>query len=552
MDFITDITRYIIKNKPGKQELANHKLKLCSKYNLKEVPTDIQILLSAPADQVPFLRRFLLTKPTRALSGVQVVAIMTRPHKCPHGKCITCPGGIDSEFGDVPQSYTGREPATRRAVRNNYDPYLQVINRLEQYVAAGHIPQKIELIIMGGTFMAMDKAYRDSFVMYALKAMNDFGMFFPGGVLDIEKYREFFEMPGRLDDEKREKSIRKKAVGLKGKSTLANEQQRNEAAFCRCVGMTLETRSDHADADEMLRLGTTRVELGVQSVYDDSLVKMERGYGTEQNIKAIRELKDAGFKINAHYMPGLFVDLNRDLQGLKQLFSDPDYRPDMLKIYPCMVVKGTKLFDLWKKGKYSPLSTKQAASLIAEFKQYVPEYCRIMRVQRDIPTYMTEAGVGRTNLRQYVEQEMKKKGIKCRCIRCREIGRAEAEGKLGINIMEYEASHGREFFISADIGDSIAGFCRLRFPSQKVRKEITMKSAIVRELHVYGSAVEIGKKGKVQHSGIGKRLLAKAEQVAAKHGKNKILVISGIGVREYYRKLGYRKGGAYMVRRLRS
>jgi elongator complex protein 3 len=216
-----------------------------------------------------------------------------------------------------------------------------------------------------------------------------------------------------------------------------------------------------------------------------------------------------------------------------------------------MVVRQSKLYRLWKKGKYRPLSTKKAASLIAEFKQYVPEYCRIMRVQRDIPTYMTEAGVGMTNLRQLIRQFMLEKGWKCRCIRCREIGRAKKRtGKRAIGVIHYLASGGNEFFIAATVGDYIAGFCRLRFPSSSLRKEIDEESALVRELHVYGEAVEIGKKGKTQHTGIGKALLAKAEEICRTYYKKKLVVISGIGARGYYRKMGYKREGPYMVRRL--
>jgi elongator complex protein 3 len=291
----------------------------------------------------------------------------------------------------------------------------------------------------------------------------------------------------------------------------------------------------------------------VQSVYDSALRRIERGHSVKDSIEATQILKDLGFKINYHMMPGLpGVDYKKDLSGLRKLFSDSRFRPDMLKIYPCMVLKGTKLYDAWKKKRYKPLTTKKAVKLIAEFKRYVPEYVRMMRVQRDIPTFMTSAGVDRTNLRQYIERELARKGIKCRCIRCREIGRKREE-ILGysINRIYYRASKGMEFFIAAEKGDSLLGFCRLRFPSAHLRKEIVERAALVRELHVYGSAVQIGKKGKVQHKGIGKELLKVAEKIAKQNGFKKMVVISGVGAREYYRKLGYKKEDAYMVKNLK-
>jgi elongator complex protein 3 len=303
----------------------------------------------------------------------------------------------------------------------------------------------------------------------------------------------------------------------------------------------------------MLRIGCTRVELGIQSVYDEALKNIKRGHSAKDSIEAIRILKDLGFKLNFHYMPGLpGISRRKDFMGMLRLFEDEDYRPDMLKIYPCMVVRHSKLYRKWKAKKFRPLTTRQAAEMIAGFKQYVPPYCRIMRVQRDIPTYATEAGVGMTNLRQLIQGIMKKKGIECMCIRCREIGRQKRfpKGKKEINVMHYRASGGNEFFITAEIGGYIMGFCRLRFPSSFLRKEITESSALVRELHVYGKAVGIGKKGKVQHTGIGKALLSQAEEICRMYYKDKIVVISGIGAREYYRKLGYRQEGPYMVKRI--
>lgn len=537
-----------------KDQLSRLKVKLCKKYGIKEMPTDIQILLHADPEDIDKIG--LVAKPTRTISGVAVVAVMSYPFSCKHGKCLMCPGGPASVFGDIPQSYTGKEPATMRAIRNKFDAYLQVMNRLEHYVVQGHNPEKVELIIMGGTFPSFSKRYQDKFVMSCFKAMNDFSeLFYKKNRFDFLAFKRFFELPGDVGNPDRTKSIHSRLRKLKGSSSLEKEQKRNENSHIKCIGLTLETRPDYAKlkhANEMLRLGCTRVELGVQSVYEEALTGIQRGHTVKDTVESISILKDLGFKINAHYMLGLpGISKKKDLEGLKELFANPDFKPDMLKLYPCMVVEGTELFKLWKKGKFKPLSTNEAAEMIAEAKRFIPEYVRIMRVQRDIPTYMTAAGVDRTNLRQYVDQIIKKKGIKCKCIRCREIGRADKIGKPKIEVMHYNASDGNEFFISAeDKYDNLFGFCRLRFPSDSLRKEITEDSALIRELHVYGTAVSIGKKGEVQHRGIGKVLLKKAEDIAKRYYKKKMVVISGIGVRGYYRKLGYRKQGVYMVKNI--
>jgi len=524
------------------------------------------------------------------------------------GPCSYCPGGPGSPFGNVPQSYTGREPSTRRAIRNGYDPYLIVMNRLEHYIAMNKIPDKAEIIIQGGTFTFFPRAYQEYFVKYALKAMNDFSKLFFGKneKINIEKFKKFFELPKSGDDEKRAIRIQNKLKYVKNRDldnknsniNLNNEnfennenvnliaiknirkklelendkeislqqiQKENETSFIRCVGLTIETKSDFGKlyhGNLMLELGCTRVEIGIQSVYNEVLKATNRGNSAEDNIESIRTLKDLGFKINAHYMPGLpLTTKEMDRKGLRQLFENPDYMPDMLKIYPCMVMEGTKLYEDWKKGKFKPLSTKEAAELIAEFKRHIPKYCRIMRVQRDIPTYATSSGVDRTNLRQYVEKLMEEKKIKCRCIRCRESGQFEkATGKklnledIEIVIEEYTASNGKEFFISAeDIkNDVLVGFARLRFPSQFLRPEITEDSALIRELHVFSSAVQIGKSSddSLQHRGIGRALMKKAEEIAKGNNKNKIVVISGIGAKEYFKKIGYEKEGVYMVKYL--
>ncbi|MBI3036124.1 tRNA uridine(34) 5-carboxymethylaminomethyl modification radical SAM/GNAT enzyme Elp3 [Candidatus Woesearchaeota archaeon] len=638
-------------NPKSQRQLNQLKLKVLNKYRaLSQIPKNADIYFAASENERQKFRELLSLKPVRTISGVAPIALMSEPYPCPHtmkgiGPCSYCPGGPGSHFGDVPQSYTGKEPSTRRAIRNNYDPYLIVFNRLEHYVAMGKIPDKAEIIIQGGTFTFFPKAYQEYFVKYALKAMNDFSKLFfdADGNLNILSFKKFFELPrASSEDESRVKRIQQRLLRIKNldlndlevkekieclffdnffdfeknnnaagkiESNKENEinvseqkqslkiiekkindsnilaikniqfklktednqnislkqiQKENETAFIRCVGLTIETKSDFGKlyhGNLMLGLGCTRVEIGMQSIYDNVLEATSRGNTAFDNIESIKILKDLGFKINAHYMPGLpLTTREMDLIGLKTLFENPDYRPDMLKIYPCMVMEGTRLYDDWKNGKFHPLTTKEAAEMIAEAKSFVPKWCRIMRVQRDIPSYVTSAGVDRTNLRQYVEKLCKEKGIKCRCIRCREAGINQIKNNnvklenMQIKVLEYDASHGKEFFIAAEdeATDTLFGYCRLRLPSQSLRQEITEDSALIRELHVYSAAVQIGKRSNdsFQHRGIGKQLMAKAEEIAKEHDKNKIVVLAGIGARQYFRKIGYGLEGVYMVKRL--
>lgn len=636
-------------NAKTKREFNQLKLKVLNKYDSKpeRVPKNADLYFAASEEQRKKYKDILSLKPIRTLSGVAPIAVMSDPYPCPHtmkgiGPCSYCPGGPGSSFGDVPQSYTGREPSTKRAIRNNYDPYLIVFNRLEHYTAMNRIPDKAEIIIQGGTFTFFPKAYQEYFVKYSLKAMNDFSRLFfdENSEVEIEKFKKFFELEEWDKDDKSRiikvqnkinfikhknlgnrmeldninylmsnndfpisenaldnnntkininKNINKNNVGIiigdesnanvsaikniqkkldlnnNNNISLHDIQKENETALIRCVGLTIETKSDFGKlyhGNLMLELGCTRIEIGIQSVYNEVLEATKRGNSAEDNIESLRILKDLGFKVNAHYMPGLpLTTKEMDRKGLLQLFDNPDYRPDMLKLYPCMVMEGTKSHEDWKAGKFTPLATKEAAELIAEFKQHVPKYCRIMRVQRDIPTYVTASGVDRTNLRQYVEKICREKGIKCRCIRCREAGQFEKTTGKKINledveiiVEEYDASHGKEFFISAEDlkNDVLAGFVRLRFPSQFLRKEITENSALLRELHVFSSAVQIGKSSEdsLQHKGIGRALMKKAEEIANQNRKDKIVVISGIGAREYFRKLGYEREGVYMVKRV--
>jgi len=497
------------------------------------MPTDIDILMHASLADVKEILPFLQTKPVRTGSGVAVIAVMTMPSHCPHGRCTMCPGGLKSHFGDVPQSYTGHEPATMRGMRNYYDAYLQVMNRLEQYVVLGQVPSKADVIIMGGTFPAQPLEYQEGFVTDLFRALNDFSdLFFKKGAFDWLNFKEFFSMPGDVGSKERTERIHAALVKMKQKKTsLLREQKRNEAAQVKCVGLTIETKPDWAflpQGNELLKLGCTRIELGVQTVYDAALKRVHRGHILQDSIQSIQILKDLGFKLNFHLMPGLpGISKRQDITGLQRIFTDSRFRPDMLKVYPTMVMPGTPLYLDYVRGTFKPLTTRKAAEIIVEMKRMIPEYCRIMRIQRDIPTKVTVAGVDRTNLRQEVQRLMAEKGYRCRCIRCREI-RNEPLGRTALNVMEYTASDGKEFFISLESNDKIVGFCRLRFPSQSLRKEVTEKSALIRELHVYSSQLAVGNapdRTRHQHKGFGRMLLQKAEEISIAQGKTKMVVI---------------------------
>ena len=479
-------------------------------------------------------RRF--RRPTRILSGVAPVAIMTRPYPCPHGRCAYCPGGPDV---GTPQSYVGREPALMRAEQVGFDPYEQVRVRLRQYEWLGYFPSKVDLIIMGGTFPAMPLDYQEWFVAQALEAMN------------------------RYPD----------APRPNGRVSVEDAQARNEVARVRCVGMTIETRPDwgmEPQADIMLWLGATKVELGVQSVYDDVLKRVERGHGVKETVRATRVLKDAGFKVAYHIMLGLpGSDADRDVEMIKELFENPEFRPDYLKIYPTLVIKGTKLYEWWVRGEYRALSDEEAVEIISEAYRYIPKYVRVLRVQRDVPAPIIEAGPRKSNLRELVEAACLAKGVRIREIRWREAGRrAFKHGvypdprNLRITRLTYEASEGVEEFLAVEdeVNDVLVALLRLRMPSEHAhRPEVRGgRTAIVRELHVYGPMVPLGtapeKPYEWQHRGWGKKLLAEAERIAREeYGVRKILILSGIGVREYYRRLGYFRppGSPYMVKLLK-
>jgi len=508
------------------------KKSVSKRYRLSKLPSNPEIsrFLEEFRDfddleekKIEKIRRALRLKPVRTISGVAVVAVMSSPAPCPHGRCVPCPGGVDVS---TPQSYTGKEPAAMRGAQHGYDPFKQVTARLKELKEIGHAVDKVEIIVMGGTFPAREKAYRDKFILGIYNALN-------------------------LFDRR-----------AKPSNNFEEVKSRNEKAKARCIGMTFETRPDYSKAihiKEMLEYGGTKVELGVQSIYEDVLKGMRRGHGVKESIVATELLKDAAFKVGYHVMPGLpGSSFKRDLEMFRKIFEDDHFKPDYLKIYPTLVVEGTKLYEMYKRGEYTPYTTEEVAELIAKAKKHFPKWVRVQRIQRDIPVKYA-IGLDKGNLRQIVHEKLKEYGWKCRCIRCREIGHAHIRGKDIENVLsnseimveKYRASNGFEYFISFENPelDLLAGFIRLR-DGKPYFKEIE-DHALIRELHVYGTSIPIGVSDKeaVQHRGIGEKLLEFAEEIA-REKYDRIAVISGVGARDYYRKYGYRKRGNYMAKKI--
>ncbi|AAM04265.1 TPA: tRNA uridine(34) 5-carboxymethylaminomethyl modification radical SAM/GNAT enzyme Elp3 [Methanosarcina acetivorans] len=509
-------------------------------YHLASLPRNGDIIMQGTPEEQAVIKEFLRRKPVRTISGVAVIAVMTSPAPCPHGVCLPCPGGPNSAFKS-PQSYMGREPAAMRAIQHEFDPYAQVQSRLSQLKEIGHDVEKVELIVMGGTFSARSLDYQEWFSKRCLEAMNDFtGTEWRENVRQIGKASPYIP--------------------------LEEVQKANEVADIRNVGITFETRPDWAaeeHVDEFLRLGGTKVELGVQSVYDFILTRMQRGHGVAEIVRANRVLRDSAFKVGFHMMPHLpGANSELDLRGFKKLFEDPRFRPDYLKIYPTLVTEGTALYRMWEAGEYQALSDEEAAELVADIKSVLPKWVRLQRIQRDIPAHQIFAGVRKSNLRQLAEEKLREKGGKCRCIRCREVGHNSLKGRrinekdIELTMESYEACNGTEHFIAFEdlSADVLIGFTRLRFPAAPHRQEL-QDSALIRELHVYGSMVPVGKGAKQkewQHRGYGKELIEHAEKIASEAGYGKLAIISGIGAREYYRKLGYNLDGLYMAKTLKG
>ncbi|VVB71914.1 Uncharacterised protein [uncultured archaeon] len=491
-------------------DLESHKKKVSSRLGLPSLPSNADILGFAHPEERERLQ-MLVRKPTRTLSGVAVIAAMTSPARCPHGTCVPCPGGIHTLSA---QSYTGREPAALRAAQYGFDPYEQVSARLAQLNEIGHPLDKAELIIMGGTITARALGYQHWFIKRCLQAMNDY----PGPRPKDRTWQSF-----------------------------AGVAEANEAAKVRNIGTTFETRPDWCGPSEiqnMLQLGATKVEIGVQSTRDDLLRKMLRGHTAEDTVRANRALREAGLKVGFHMMPGLPGSSPEiDLEVFRQLFQDSSFRPDYLKIYPTLVVEGTQLYRLYLQGEYEPLSDDAAAELVSRIKELLPRYVRLQRVQRDIPAQLILAGVKKSNLRQLARTRLEARGGRCRCIRCREAGlRNVLQAEVSLLHESYEACSGEEHFLSFEGDDeTLVGFLRLRLGS----------IARIRELHIYGPMVPIGsRKEGWQHRGYGERLVEEAELLAREKGYTRMEITSGIGARGYYRRLGYHLSGPYMAKEL--
>jgi len=529
----------------SQKELDREKRRISVELGRDEFIRNSEILKHAKPGERDKLLNLLQKKPTRTISGVAVVAAMTRPSECPHGQCKYCPGGPDIQ---VPQSYTGKEPATRRAIRYGFDPYLQVTFRLLQLKQIGHPISKAELIVMGGTLTAQCLDYQEFFVKECIRAMN-----------------EFTENEKIIQKEGEEDFIKNYNKGKKEFQYLEEIQKQNENSQVRCVGITLEPRPDWAKQEQiefMLNFGVTRVEIGVQNPSDSVYEKVNRGHTVKDVTEATQQLKDSGLKVAYHMMPGILGhNPEIDMEGFRKIFDDEKFKPDMIKIYPCLVLKGTEYYELWKKGEFEPLNLEQAIDLIVEVKKMVPPWVRTMRIMRDIPSNLVDAGIKSSNLGEMVYKKMEDEGIKCSCIRCREVGRFLSKGiqpepdNMALVRRDYKASGGTEIFLSFEDKkqDIIVGFLRLRIPSKPFMPEIDSKTALIRELHVYGPMVEIGEKPshEWQHRGYGSELLAEAEKIAAgEFDMERILVTSGIGARDYYRKFGYQRKGVYMGREL--
>ncbi len=500
------------------EEIEKLKKDLSRKHGLERIPKNSEILEKATEEEKKKLRPILKKKPTRTMSGVSVIAIMTEPLECP-GECVYCPGGIEQES---PKSYTGEEPAAMRAEKNQYNAKKQVENRLKQLKDIGHPTDKIELILMGGTLPAHPE-YQEKFVKGALDGLNQ------------------------------EES-----------SSLEEAIEKNETTEHRCVGMTFETRPDHCKqkhVDKILELGGTRIEIGVQHPDNSIYKKIKRKHTVKDVEEATKATRTSLLKINYHLMPNLpGSNPEKDLKMFKEIFQDKRYKPDMLKIYPTLLTDPekiptgkTKLHDLWENGEWSYYGEEETIDLLAKARKHIPKYVRVMRTQRDIPAKLIKKGVTSSNLRQLVDKKAEELGIDTREIRYREI-RDQEPDKTKLMVKKYRTKGTTERFISIEDTekDKIIGFTRLSFPEESKRPEIDSETAGIRELHVYGPSQPIGsgKKGKIQHSGYGEKLLQKAEEIARKHGKDKMLITSGIGAREYYKKKGYKTEEPYMKKEL--
>ncbi len=467
-------------------------------------------------------------KPTRSLSGVTVVAVMTSPDHCPHGRCTYCPGGVD--FG-TPQSYTGEEPAALRGAQLGYDPYRITRQRLETLSDIGHPISKVEVILMGGTYTSRPTEWQEATIRRTFDALNQ-----------------------------------------RDSTSMSEAHAWNRSGDSRCVGLTVETRPDQASWEQLTNLvswGVTRVEYGVESIRDEVLDHVHRAHDVGAVVEATRRARDLGLKVSYHMMPGLpGMDPTKDREDFRSLFSDERFRPDMMKIYPCLVMRGTPLYDEWKRGEYRPYDVETAAQTLASIKEELPRYVRIQRIQRDIPARLIADGVRKSNLREIALDILARQGKRCPCLRCRESGRTLPPARfeaLELRTQHYRAGGGEEHMLSMEDPDTdaLAGFLRLRLPSPLPEEARTLLAGspaargtpVIRELKVLGAEVPVGTGAhapqEAQHRGLGRRMLAAAEGIAQEEGAEEIAVLSAIGTMEYYAKNGYSVRGPWMVKSLR-
>ncbi len=535
--------KYIMKNEQAiiellegsiksRKELMLTKRKIAKKYKISifknsdiiKVYKDLVVRKKVKRSET--LEKILRKRSVRTMSGIAPVAVLTMPYPCP-GKCAFCPSEKD-----VPQSYLSNEPAVMRAIRCNYHPYEQVMYRLRALEANGHNPKKIELIVIGGTWSVMPHKYKYWYIGECFRAANDYARTL-GFNLKYKKY-----------------STRLKVDDLV--SNLSKEQKRNEKAEYKLIGLTLETRPDYINKKELLEmrdLGCTRVELGVQAINDKILKQNRRGHDVRRVAEASKLLKDFGFKVTYHLMPGLPGSTPaRDIKMFERIFNDERFQPDQIKFYPTVVTKGSLLYRWWKQGKYKPYTDKALRNVIIACKKMIPPYVRIIRLIRDIPGESIEAGNKVTNLRQIMKDE----GVRCRCIRCSEVKEGKfLKSSVKLSNITYPSSGGVEFFIYYESDEGLLGFCRLRLSGDaSVGPDVLRGAGIIRELHVYGELTPVGDKKRVQHIGFGKQLMKEAEKITRENGFAKMAVISGIGVRGYYKKLGYKLRDTYMVKKI--
>ncbi|KAI8345582.1 elongator complex protein 3 [Mortierella sp. GBAus27b] len=501
------------------------------KHKAQNQPKLVDIIAAIPEQYKAALLPNLKAKPVRTASGIAVVAVMCKPHRCPHiamtgNICVYCPGGPDSDFEYSTQSYTGYEPTSMRAIRARYNPYEQSRGRQDQLKSLGHSVDKVEYIIMGGTFMSLPEDYRDWFISNLHDSLSGYSS------NDVDE-----------------------AVRM------------SEVSPNKCIGITIETRPDYClkpHLSQMLRYGCTRLEIGVQSVYEDVARDTNRGHTVKAVTESFQLAKDAGFKVVAHMMPDLpNVGMERDMDQFKEYFENPAFRSDGLKLYPTLVIRGTGLYELWRTGRYKNYTPNALVDLVARILALVPPWTRVYRVQRDIPMPLVTSGVEHGNLRELALQRMKDLGTECRDVRTREVGIVDIHNKVKPDQVElirrdYTANGGWETFLSYEDPeqDILIGLLRLRKCSPLAfRPELTKAgpTSIVRELHVYGSVVPVHSRdpSKFQHQGYGTLLMEEAERIAREeHGSVKLSVISGVGVRNYYAKLGYTLDGPYMSKML--